>query len=80
MHRSIKGKKMEINNSQLRQIRCSNCGRFLGIGHIEEGELYLKCKNCKMWTVVLGVTAEKNLTGQEMYDRIVAAGQKVRQV
>lgn len=71
---------MAIDPSQLRQIRCSSCGRFLGIGHIEEGELYLKCKNCKMWTVVLGVTAEQNLTGQEMYDRILAAGQKVRQV
>jgi phage FluMu protein Com len=71
---------MAIDASQLRQIRCSNCGRFLGIGHIEEGELYLKCKSCKMWTVVLGTTAEENLTGKEMYDRIVAAGQKVRKV
>ena len=68
------------DNSQLRQIRCSNCGRFLGIGHIEEGEIYLKCKNCKMFTVVLGNMAEKNLTGKEMYDRLTSTGQKVRKV
>lgn len=71
---------MEGNNSELRQIRCSSCGRFLGIGHIEEGEVYLKCKNCKSFTVVLGKTAEKNLTGEDMYARIVGAGQKVRKV
>jgi phage FluMu protein Com len=71
---------MAADNSQLRQIRCSNCGRFLGIGHIEEGEIYLKCKNCKVFTVVLGKTAEKNLTGKEMYERIVSTGQKVRKV
>ena len=80
MPSSIKEVRVAIDASQLRQIRCSSCGRFLGIGYIEEGEVYLKCKNCKMWTVVLGETAEKNLTGKEMYDRIVAAGQKVRQV
>lgn len=71
---------MAIDPSQLRQIRCSNCGRFLGIGHIEEGEVYLKCKNCKVFTVILGETAEKNLTGKEMYERIASTGQKVRKV
>lgn len=71
---------MAIDNSQLRQIRCSNCGRFLGIGHIEEGEVYLKCKNCKTFTVILGKTAEENLTGKEMYDRLISTGQKVRKV
>jgi phage FluMu protein Com len=80
MHSFIKEKRVATNNSQLRQIRCSNCGRFLGIGHIEEGEIYLKCKNCKVFTVVLGKTAEKNLTGKEMYERIVSTGQKVRKV
>lgn len=71
---------MATDNSQLRQIRCSSCGRFLGVGHIEEGELYLKCKNCKVFTVVLGKKAEENLTGKEMYDRIKSTGQKVRKV
>jgi len=71
---------MSNDASELRQIRCSNCGRFLGIGHIEEGEIYLKCKNCKVFTVILGKTAEKNLTGKEMYERIVSTGQKVRKV
>jgi phage FluMu protein Com len=71
---------MAVDHTQLlRQIRCSGCGRFLGLGYIEEGEVYLKCKNCKTWTVVLGGKAEKNLTGKEMYERILA-GQKVREV
>jgi phage FluMu protein Com len=80
MHSFIKEEKMPIDPALLRQIRCSSCGRFLGIGYIQEGEIYLKCKNCKTFTVVLGETAEKDLTGKEMYDRIVATGQKVRQV
>ncbi len=67
-------------NNQLRQIRCSSCGRFLGLSNIKEGEAYLLCKNCKMWTVVLGGKAEKDLTGQEMYDRISSVGQKARKV
>lgn len=64
------------NSEQLRQIRCSCCGRFLGIGNIVEGEAYLKCK-CKSWTVVLGGEAEKNLTGEEMYERIKAVDARV---
>lgn len=60
------------NSEQLRPIRCSCCGRFWGVGNIVEGEVYLKCKSCKQWTVVLGGEAEKNLTGQEMYERIKA--------
>jgi len=66
------------NNNELRQIRCSECGRFLGMCNIIEGELYLKCKNCKNWTSVLGIEAEKHLTGQAMYDRILSTGQKAR--
>lgn len=65
------------NREQLRQIRCSSCGRFLGAGNIIEGELYLKCKSCKQWTVVLGAEAEKNLTGQEMCERIKATDKRL---
>lgn len=71
---------MANNEVPLRQIRCSGCGRFLGIGYIVEGEIYLKCKNCKLFTVVLGQMAEENLTGKEMYDKLQATGQKVRKV
>ncbi len=66
------------NNNNLRQIRCSSCGRFLGVGNVIEGELYLRCKNCKTWTVVLGLEAEKTLTGEDMVARINSLGQKVR--
>ncbi len=67
-----------MENNNLRQIRCSECGRFMGLGNVLEGELYLRCKNCKNWTVVLGQQAEKTLTGQDMCDRINMLGQKVR--
>lgn len=68
------------NNEPLRQIRCSCCGRFLGKGNIVEGEVYLKCRNCKEWTVVLGGEAEKNLTGAEMYARITTADKRLAKV
>lgn len=45
---------MEINKNDLRPIRCSNCGRFLGFEHIVIGVVQLKCKNCKMFTTILG--------------------------
>lgn len=45
-----------------RQIRCSNCGRFLGYGQIKDGEVYLLCKNCKMWTGFLGTKQQNRLT------------------
>ena len=66
-----------VENHNLRQIRCSECGRFLGVGNVLEGEVYLKCKNCKSWTVVLGQEAEKNLTGQEMYDKLLTLDRRL---
>lgn len=77
-HTNTKRMKVE-NNNNLRQIRCSGCGRFLGLGNITEGEVYLRCKNCKNWTVVLGGEAEKHLTGQEMWNKITSTGQKARE-
>ena len=58
------------NNNEMHQIRCSECGRFLGLGNVIEGEVYIRCKNCKRFTVILGAEAEKNLTGQAMYDKL----------
>jgi len=51
----------------------------MGLANVVEGEVYLRCKNCKTWTAVLGKEAERNLTGQEMYDRITS-GQKAHEV
>lgn len=65
------------NDLDLRQIRCSSCGRFMGLGHIEEGVIVLWCKLCKRWTLVLGGKAERELTGQRLTDMIEGAGQKV---
>lgn len=67
-----------MNNDGLRQIRCSQCGRFMGLGILTEGEIYLWCKRCKVWTVILGAEAERNLTGKEMYDKLSTSGSKAR--
>ena len=64
-------------DEELRQIRCSTCGRFLGKGLIQEGEVYLWCKRCKTWTVILGGEAERNLTGKDMSAKL-ATGLKAR--
>ena len=58
----------EING--LRPIRCSFCGRFHGVGRIINGELYLKCSNCKQWTCVLEGDKEMELTGKQIYDKL----------
>lgn len=57
-------------NHEIRNIRCSNCGRFLGKGYIKEGELYLLCKNCRNWTVVTEGETELRLTGEEIYKKL----------
>jgi len=67
-----------MNNDELRQVRCSQCGRFMGLGNLTEGEIYLWCKRCKIWTVVLGEEAEKNLTGKEIRAKLDKAGLKAR--
>ena len=67
-----------MNNDGLRQIRCSQCGRFMGLGNLTEGQIYLLCKRCKVWTVILGGEAERNLTGKEMYAKLEASGLKAR--
>lgn len=69
----------EVKHEEISQIRCSSCGRFLGFHNIVEGEVYVRCKNCKKFTVILGGEAEKKLTGEQMYDRLVS-GLKARQV
>ena len=59
---------MEINKNDLRPVRCTKCGRFLGLELIKTGVVMLKCKNCKMWTTVLG--EEWELTKEEEPARI----------
>ena len=47
------------------------------MGFLQEGILVLWCKQCKRFTLVLGETAEKELTGKQITDMIEGAGQKV---
>jgi len=50
----------------------------MGLGNLTEGQIYLLCKRCKVWTVILGGEAERNLTGKEMYAKLEASGLKAR--
>jgi len=58
------------NENNLRSIRCSTCGRFLGKGRLVEGEIYILCKNCKNWTVIMEGETELKITGKEIYDKL----------
>lgn len=57
-------------SNELRSFRCCGCGRFLGFHHLVEGEVYLLCKNCKTWNVLLEGQVELSLTGQQIYDKL----------
>jgi len=37
---------------EVEEFRCVNCGRFLGLIAIVEGTVCLKCKRCKIWSVI----------------------------
>ena len=39
--------------ANLKEIRCSKCRRFLGKQDIKEGEVQLKCPNCKAWIIIV---------------------------
>ena len=42
----------EALNPDVKEFRCVNCGRFLGLIALVEGTVCLKCKRCKIWSVV----------------------------
>ena len=58
-------------------IRCSACGRFLGLAAVVDGVILLLCKNCKGWSVVAEGPTGNTLTTQELYDMLPNRGQKV---
>lgn len=37
---------------EVEEFRCVNCGRFLGLIAVVEGTVCLKCKRCKIWSVI----------------------------
>lgn len=39
-------------NPDVEELRCVNCGRFLGLIALVEGTVCLKCKRCKIWSVI----------------------------
>jgi len=58
-----------MDNKNLQSVRCSGCGRFLGLALVNDGEVYLFCR-CKSWAAVLGPPQEKVLTGEQINKRI----------
>jgi len=39
-------------NPDVEEFRCVNCGRFLGLIALVEGTVVIRCKRCKIWSVV----------------------------
>jgi phage FluMu protein Com len=54
----------------IRDIRCTGCGRFLGKGQIKSGVVIIFCSKCKEFTATMGVADEKNLTSKVLDDII----------
>ncbi len=62
----------------LEPLRCSSCGRFMGVARIQEGELYPHCGNCKTFTVFLFGKAQKNILTAQQLVYMLQAGRKVK--
>lgn len=39
-------------NPDVEEMRCVNCGRFLGLVALVEGTVVIKCRRCKIWSVI----------------------------
>jgi phage FluMu protein Com len=39
-------------NPEVEEFRCVNCGRFLGLVALVEGTIVVKCRRCKIWSVL----------------------------
>lgn len=39
-------------NTELEEVHCTNCGRFLGLHAIVEGTWVTKCRKCKYYTIL----------------------------
>ena len=57
----------EVNG--LRPLRCTHCGRFLGLENVRLGRIHLKCPNCKGWVILVG--EEEDLTGNSYSARVM---------
>lgn len=60
----------EPNGSRVMDIYCAFDGRFLGKGYVQDGEMYIFCKQCKNFTAVLGVKQNEQLTGADLNARV----------
>lgn len=39
-------------NPDVEELKCVNCGRFLGLVALVEGTVCIKCRRCKIWSVI----------------------------
>lgn len=49
-----------FKHSDVEEMHCTKCGRFLGKGKILAGQIELKCKSCKQINTYTIVNIEKN--------------------
>jgi phage FluMu protein Com len=66
-------------NGELKRIRCTICGRFLGFEAITEGVVYIRCPNCKRWSEVKTEGFNLLLTEEEIYGILISRGTKARE-
>ena len=65
----------------IRDIRCTGCGRFLGKGDVQQGFMLIYCPKCHDWTATIGPSDEKVLTTKVLSDIVSDSrtqGHKVR--
>ena len=60
----------DLESNGLSPLRCSSCGRFLGL-------MLILCKNCKSWSIVAEGETGSTLTTEEIYNMLPVRGQKV---
>jgi len=63
------------NGNELMPIRCGKCGHFFGFEHLIQGVVFLWCKNCKDWSMVVQ-DFEVDLTSPEIYATLMTRGTK----
>jgi phage FluMu protein Com len=62
-------------NPEVEEFRCVNCGRFLGLVALVEGTVVIKCRRCKIWSVLdqhqekVDNNVENNLESDKGRDR-----------
>lgn len=56
---------------EIEEFRCVNCGRFLGLIALVEGTVVIRCRRCKIWSVIdIHREIELDKTDKNVYSEI----------